>query len=131
MSNVIYDLRCEHLAAPLGIGTPYPRFSWKMKTVPLVCRIQCGEWDSGEFAPGNMPVVYAGTPLLPQKKYSWRVAVRTEKGWEREERERLMNSFPSSRLCFSSFQQCLRWSSSASLPGQQGFSVRLKGLILM
>ena len=69
MSDAIYELRCEHLAAPLGIDAPYPRFSWKVKTVPLACRIQCGEWDSGEFAPGNMPVAYAGTPLLPQKKY--------------------------------------------------------------
>ena len=93
MSNAIYELRCEHLAAPLGIDTPYPRFSWKEKTVPLACRIQCGEWDSGEFAPGNMPVAYAGTPLLPQKKYSWRVAVRTEKGWERSEEVQFETGF--------------------------------------
>lgn len=93
MSNAIYELRCEHLAAPLGIDAPYPRFSWKVKTVPLACRIQCGEWDSGEFAPGNMPVAYAGTPLLPQKKYSWRVAVRTEKGWERSEEAQFETGF--------------------------------------
>jgi alpha-L-rhamnosidase len=90
-----YDLRCEYETKPLGIDTPAPRFSWKLRA-PLrrgatqsARRIQVSEhplftsahWDSEE-APcsRSVHVEYTGAPLKPRTRYWWRAQAWDDAG---------------------------------------------------
>lgn len=86
----LYDLRTEHLTAPLGIDTPAPRLSWKQKDArPGAGQKAYQVWlgtDSlavaGEKAasagrvssPENL-VTHARGNLQPFTRYFWKVAV--------------------------------------------------------
>ncbi|WP_222871853.1 glycoside hydrolase family 78 protein [Nonomuraea sp. PA05] len=82
-----YDLRCEHLATPLGIGTPAPRLAWRLASdrrgdAPSGHRITVrgpGDalaWDSG-WIDGQAPHAdYGGAPLASLTRYTWQVELR-------------------------------------------------------
>jgi alpha-L-rhamnosidase len=86
-----YDLRCEHLVEPLGIGTAKPRFSWRL-TSPVrgdrqdAFRVRLERddgsqvWDSGWRSVGDAFVDYGGAPLTSLTDYSWRLEVRDAAG---------------------------------------------------
>ena len=45
-----YDLKVDHLRAPIGIGSVSPRVSWKLSagaTTQHAYRIVGGDWDTG------------------------------------------------------------------------------------
>lgn len=88
-------LQCEYLSDPLGVDTPYPRFSWKISSshrgiVQESYRIIVSEslsgvksmegnlWDSGKiYSNETVNIKYKGTSLESNKKYYWRVGVWT------------------------------------------------------
>jgi len=94
-----FRLKCEYLTDPLGIGTPFPRFSWISESDErgegqTACRIivssekefaerEAGDyWDSGKLETDrNAQVQYNGEPLLSGKRYYWRVRC-----WDRRDR---------------------------------------------
>ena len=60
---IIYDLKCENFASPIGIATDKPRFSWKIRSDARACaqssyQIQLATdpnfesiaWDSGHLS---------------------------------------------------------------------------------
>lgn len=91
-------LRCEHLAAPMGIDAAAPRLTWRLEddrfgACQRAYRIVVGTdsvavgrgigemWDSGRVASDGMLTRYAGKALLPFTRYFWRVTV-----WDRDNR---------------------------------------------
>ena len=95
----IYDLRCEYLEAPLGIGTNSPRFSWKIKSDKNIAqsafRILVASnpkllennnadcWDSGrKESKSGLLIQYEGTPLQSGLAYWWKVCIWDEDGNE-------------------------------------------------
>ena len=91
-------LRCEYHAAPLAIGTPKPRFSWKITPADPAARdvhqaayeIQVARaedgfekkplWTSGKInSAATDQIAYAGEPLASRDRAIWRVRV-----WEAE-----------------------------------------------
>ncbi|WP_344208434.1 glycoside hydrolase family 78 protein [Kribbella sancticallisti] len=87
-----YDLRCEQLTDPLGIGTARPRLSWRLAS-PVrgdrqeafrvrVERDGVQVWDSG-WRPGDPTSVdHGGAPLTSLTDYAWHVEVRDVAGAE-------------------------------------------------
>ena len=92
-----YDLRLEHLTAPLGIDELQPRFSWKLKsskngqiqsayqiTVRKASQGNTGSdsvvWDSGKVSGQSQFVEYRGKLLDSQTAYSWTVTVFDKAG---------------------------------------------------
>jgi alpha-L-rhamnosidase len=96
----VYDLRCEHLAAPLGIDVEKPRFSWKLAD-PAHTRGQCQTayrilvasssvllesgkadiWDSKKTVSRQSHlVIYGGDKLRSDKEYYWKVMVYDRDG---------------------------------------------------
>ena len=88
----VFDLRCEYLENPLGIGTPTPRLSWKLKhpernqrqTAYQIIAAHAPEqlteeapgllWDSGRVASADsVAVPYGGQPLASRERVYWRV----------------------------------------------------------
>jgi len=94
MTTVACNLKCEHLPRPLGVGTPYPRLSWKIKSdgqnqTQAAYRIQVWEdtvdgepqWDSSKTQSSQQhEVAYSGTPLQIRTRYFWRVRVSLNDG---------------------------------------------------
>ena len=87
----IQQLRCNSLANPEGIDSKQPRFSWqlispKRNTVQTAYEItvmtgKTAVWKSGKVATDqSVHVIYAGDPLVSDKKYSWRVRVWDNQG---------------------------------------------------
>ena len=87
-----YDLRCEHLIAPLGIGTARPRLSWRLAS-PVrgdrqeafrvrVERDGVQVWDSGWRPEATTSVDHGGAPLTSLTDYTWHVQVRDVAGAE-------------------------------------------------
>jgi alpha-L-rhamnosidase len=84
-----YGLRCEHLVAPLGIGTQAPLLSWRLASPrrgddPVSYRVvvSTGDetvWDSGEVADPTA-VAARGPALQPRTRYHWQVAVTAADG---------------------------------------------------
>ena len=85
-------LRCEHLSNPLGVDTPNPRLTWKLKddrygALQQAYRIVVGTdslsvlngtgnvWDTKRMASDKMLVSYAGKAIEPYTKYFWLVEV--------------------------------------------------------
>jgi len=90
-----YDLRLEHLTAPLGIDELQPRFSWKLKSnengqtqsaYQIIVRTTSSNsivWDSGKVlgtSGQSQFVEYQGNPLESQTAYSWTVTVFDKAG---------------------------------------------------
>ncbi|MGW3345645.1 family 78 glycoside hydrolase catalytic domain [Nonomuraea rubra] len=82
-----YDLRCEHLRTPLGIGTPTPRLAWRLASdrrgdAPAAHRVTVHgpggalAWDSGWIDGQDVSADYGGAPLVSFARYDWRVEVR-------------------------------------------------------
>lgn len=89
----LYDLRCEHRAAPVGVDKASPVLSWKIKSgqrgfmqsaYQVVVAERANEleknaggvWNSGKQVSGNsIQVVYKGKALKPATTYYWKVRV--------------------------------------------------------
>lgn len=78
-----YDLRVDHLTAPLGIGPETPRVSWKLPagaTTQHAYQVVAADWDSGRVESGQstwLPVAVATTSGLV---VTWRVKTWTDLG---------------------------------------------------
>ncbi|MET7336550.1 family 78 glycoside hydrolase catalytic domain [Nonomuraea sp. NPDC005650] len=81
-----YDLRCEHLGTPLGVGAPVPRLSWRLASdrrgdAQEAYRIRVHArgalvWDSGWVEGQDVSADYGGAPLASFTRYTWRVETR-------------------------------------------------------
>jgi alpha-L-rhamnosidase len=94
----VYDLRCENLTNPLGIGTPYPRFSWKTKSErngteqtafqllvssdsSLLNEKSADLWNSGEvLSSAGFLIRYKGKNLNSRSIVYWKVRIWDETG---------------------------------------------------
>jgi hypothetical protein len=93
----IYDLRCQYLRHPIGIGESHPSFSWKLSSIEQSVvqvayqivvasslkklRTQPDIWNSGKTkSDKNTFIHYEGKPLRGAKKYYWKVKIWTNKG---------------------------------------------------
>jgi alpha-L-rhamnosidase len=93
VSGGLTDLRCDSLVQPLGLDTPAPMLSWRIvddapgakqtayRLTVFVDRLNAVKqgtplWDSGKIVSGvSNGAAYQGPPLLPEKRYFWRVQV--------------------------------------------------------
>ncbi|WP_051342310.1 alpha-L-rhamnosidase [Pseudonocardia spinosispora] len=86
-------LRCEHRAAPSGIGTRRPLLSWKLTggargSRQTAYRVEVRSevegttmWDSGWVrSTDQVGIAYQGVPLRSSTAYRWRVTVRDSHG---------------------------------------------------
>lgn len=92
MSIAVVDLRCEGNVDPIGVGTPSPRVSWKLKAtddvrdvVQQAWQLQVGEgdditWDGGRAEGRGQSITYDGPPLASRARRWWRVRVWTTAG---------------------------------------------------
>ncbi|GAA2205226.1 alpha-L-rhamnosidase [Nonomuraea monospora] len=82
-----YDLRCEHLRTPHGVGTRTPRLAWRLASdrrgdAPTGHRVTVrgpGDvlaWDSGWIDGQDVSADYGGAPLQSFARYTWRVETR-------------------------------------------------------
>ncbi|TAN17596.1 MAG: alpha-L-rhamnosidase [Chitinophagaceae bacterium] len=91
-----YDLRCQSLKDPIGIGEAFPGFSWKLSSseksviqtayqVVVASSIERLDhdpdlWNSGKiFSNKSTFIHYAGKALQSAAKYYWKVKVWTNK----------------------------------------------------
>ncbi len=92
------ELRCEHLANPLGIDEVFPRLSWKLESTQrgerqtayrvlvassaeTLARNVGDLWDSGKVASDQSTLVaYAGRPLGSRESCVWKVRVWDKDG---------------------------------------------------
>jgi alpha-L-rhamnosidase len=102
-SIIPVGLRCEYLVNPQGIDEPAPRLSWTLRASDSskygqrqqAYRIVVGSspeklkrdeadiWNSGWVRSDQMQqVIYKGQPLISDRHYYWKIAVRDEKGKE-------------------------------------------------
>lgn len=99
----VYDLRCENLTEPLGIGTTLPRLSWKINSEvngtvqkayqvivsskkELLAEDKADLWNSGKtISMQSVLVQYNGKEIAPGTEAFWKVRVWNEKdrssGW--------------------------------------------------
>lgn len=86
----LYDLRTEHLTAPLGTDTPHPRLSWKQKDDrPGAGQKAYQVWlgtdslgvagektaSTGRISSPENLIIYTKEDLQPYTRYFWKVAV--------------------------------------------------------
>jgi alpha-L-rhamnosidase len=89
----LYELTCEHLRNPLGIGAASPRLSWKLRSDRIgevqtayqvraatsPSGLEAGQpdlWDSGRIASDQSVLVpWAGKPLGSRSEVFWQVRV--------------------------------------------------------
>ena len=94
----IYDLRCENLAEPLGIGTTTPALSWKVKSEEngisqaayqllvatdssLLNEKDADLWNSGRVSSSTGILAgYKGSTLKSRSLCSWKVRIWDQKG---------------------------------------------------
>ena len=92
----VYDLSVEHKQNPLGLESPTPRLSWKLKSdekdiLQTHYQVQVAEvnkfpathltWESEKVASDQSILIpYAGEKLLSGNRYYWRVRVWDNKG---------------------------------------------------
>lgn len=100
-SIIPVNLRFEYLENPMGIDEQFPRFSWTLEArdkkafgqkqgayrilvaskASLLDRGEADMWDSKWVNSDAMQqVVYQGKPLLSDRTYYWKVAVKDEDG---------------------------------------------------
>jgi len=88
----MFDLKTEHLNAPLGIDTPEPRFSWRTDAESqdtyhiyvgtdssAVAQGKGDTWDVYRESDSTL-ITYKGQPLQPFTKYHWGVQVTSKDG---------------------------------------------------
>ena len=95
-----YDLKVDHLRAPIGIGSVSPRVSWKLPagaTAQHAYRIVAGDWDTGRVESSESTWVPVG--ILPQSGLAveWKVKAWTDAG-ERLVRAELVGARPARKL---------------------------------
>jgi alpha-L-rhamnosidase len=91
-------LRCDYLTEPFGLDDLHPRLSWQMdssrqgaaqtayqitvaSTLEMLRQNHADIWDSGRVASDvSAGIPYKGAPLLPGKRYFWKVRVWDEHG---------------------------------------------------
>lgn len=85
-------LTCEYMENPLGIATDKPRFSWTLAgdgrdqwqtayEIVVTDPAKNIVWQTGKVsAAQNLHVEYAGKPLQPFTRYTWRVKVYDQNG---------------------------------------------------
>ncbi len=88
----VYDLTCEGLDQPLGIDSPIPHFSWKIRSgnpmEQVAYEIQvasteaglksghAGLWSTGKVdSPDQVMIPYSGEALVSRQQCWWRVRV--------------------------------------------------------
>lgn len=93
----VINLKCEHIENPIGIDTPFPRFTWqisddrqgaKQKAWQLIIGTDSVEvasekgnyWVSDKQETIQNNVTYAGKPLGPFTKYFWTVKIWDKNG---------------------------------------------------
>ncbi len=94
----LYDLQCENLNNPIGIGTKIPRFSWRISStkngtsqkayqilvasdVKLLKEDKADFWNSGKILSSDCVLVpYSGKSLSSGSLCYWKVRVWNEKG---------------------------------------------------
>lgn len=93
----VYDLKCEGLSEPLGIDSPIPHFSWKIRSAkPMeqaAYEIQVAGskvalekgasllWSSGRVASADQVMVsYQGSGLTSRQQCWWRVRIWKSEG---------------------------------------------------
>ena len=94
----IYDLRCENLTEPVGIGTTVPGLSWKIKskkngTSQKACQLLAASrpellneenadlWNSGKILSSSAVLVpFAGNALKSRSVCYWKVRIWDENG---------------------------------------------------
>ncbi len=115
-----YDLRVDHLIAPLGIGGRSPLLSWKLpakNSSQISYRILAGDWDSGVINSSQSLYVPVGIHPLSRMTVKWKVKTWSDLGesewsepssWEHG----LLNEDDWSALWISPVE-------SADLPGRQ------------
>lgn len=112
-------LTCEYLSNPQGLDAVQPRFSWTLEATNETKYAQKqtayhilvsdskedidnnlgNMWNSGWVKSDNMQLIkYQGLPLLSDKNYYWKIAVKDEKGIE------------------SSFSEVAKWSTGLFSP---------------
>jgi alpha-L-rhamnosidase len=77
------ELHCENEFNPVGVDTPYPRFSWTLQAsgrgqaqTAYQVLVKDGEsilWDSGKVTSAEQCVEYAGAPLHSRQTACWQV----------------------------------------------------------
>ena len=99
-SITVTGLETDHLVEPGHVGLK-PSFAWQMETSrtgarQAAYRIRVRRrgaqerivWDSGEVENGcSVGIVYGGAPLEPARWYTWKVAVKDERGEWTESKE--------------------------------------------
>ena len=93
----VLGLKTEHLAGPVGIDNPAPRFSWYLEdgrdgARQAAYRIAVASdsldfegnlvWDSGRVASDEVLAVYGGPELKPFTRYWWKVTCEDMDGAE-------------------------------------------------
>jgi alpha-L-rhamnosidase len=96
----VYDLRCENLSGPLGIGTTNPGFSWKIKSSEnktsqkayqiliasknnLLNEKYADLWNSGKIlSSASVLVPYGGKTLASRSVGYWKIRV-----WDNNDRQ--------------------------------------------
>jgi len=93
----VTQLQCEHLAHPLGIDNPFPRFTWRLEastngTLQSAYQLFVGtdslavakgtgtEWQTTKVSSAVQLITYNGTTLQPFTKYYWRVSLWNQNG---------------------------------------------------
>jgi len=94
----LYNLRCEQLVNPVGIGEHHPRLSWQIKsekrglrqiayevqvasTPEKLKRNNPDQWNTGKvLSDASILVPYKGKAIQKSSKYFWKVKVYTNKG---------------------------------------------------
>jgi alpha-L-rhamnosidase len=93
----IVKMQCEHMDCPLGIDTPFPRFSWQISDLrqgarQLASQILVGTdsldvlngnggvWNTGKVDSEAILVTYGGIPLAPFTRYYWNVEIWDQNG---------------------------------------------------
>jgi alpha-L-rhamnosidase len=93
-ATIIDNLRVEYTVTPLGIDVKAPRFSWQMTATAgkrnyeqsgyqLEVKDSKGNlvWNTSKVVgSAALGIVYAGTPLKPATRYTWRVTVWDQTG---------------------------------------------------
>jgi alpha-L-rhamnosidase len=91
MTTVPYRLRTDGRTEPMGVGSPFPEFSWRVDAAQSGYELEVATaptfdastlvWRSGEVASARpFGVRYAGAGLTTATRYHWRVRVTTDFG---------------------------------------------------
>jgi alpha-L-rhamnosidase len=78
-----YDLRVEHLVAPMGLGPGTPRVSWKLPadaTTQHAYQVVAGDWDSGRVSSDRSLFVPTGVRPASGLAVEWKVKTWTDLG---------------------------------------------------